>query len=366
MRHCDRQRLEDDSWDDHADLGRNILMSQPPSGSSAMSPYEQKAWTHAVERLNDASTSRGRQLIGQATKPLVSLAGKAWDKVPMHADMSEQFEKALEGLVSVTMEPAMRSVNLERVAERVGVEWGTFHQVDLRRLDEASPRTGGVYTLGALFEGSATALAVTGATVSTTVSGGTTAAVAVGAVATDIATSIGLLGRITAIAAAQYGYDVRLPDEEIFALGTISVGSAGTPAAKIAALTSLSRLTQEMMRKATWAQLNNHALVQVIDAIFKALGLRLTHQKLGQAVPIAGVLINGGLSAQMANHTYRRARDVYRLRFLSEKFGLDPAEWVVKSSLVEDEVLGPALDELGVGAFDEAGDVYGEDPNQVL
>lgn len=340
-------------------------MNRPPSGFAAMSPYEQKAWTLAVERLNDASTSRAKQLVGRATRPIASLARKAWDKVPLHDDMSEQFEKALEGLVSVTMEPAMRSVNLNKVAERVGAEWGAFHELDLQQLDEASPRTGGLYTVGALLEGSATALAVTGATVSTTVTGGTTAAVAIGAVATDVAASIGLLGRITAIAAAEYGYDVRLPDEEVFALGTIAVGSAGTPGAKVAALTSLSRLTQEMMRKATWAQLNNHALVQVIEAIFKALGLRLTHQKLGQAVPVAGVLINGGLSAQMASQTYRGARDVYRLRFLSEKYGLDPAEWVVKSSRVEDEVLGPALEELGVPVLDETGAELIEDPDQV-
>ncbi|MCR1785402.1 EcsC family protein [Nocardioides carbamazepini] len=314
-----------------------------------MSVYERQVWAKAVSRLNATSGGRGRELIGRATKPIASVAGKAWTKVPLNDDLTAQFEKALEGLVGVTMEPAMKSVNLHRVVGRVGVPLEDFQQLDLKQLDAASPRTRGLYTATALVEGGATALAVTGATVATTVSGGTTAAVAVGAVATDIAASIGLLGRITAVAAAEYGYDVRQPEEEIFALGTISVGSAGTPAAKVAALASLSRLTQEMMRKATWAQLNNHALVKVIDAVFKSLGLRLTHQKLGQAVPFAGVLINGGLSAQMADQTYRRARDVYRLRFLSEKYGIDPAAWITEDGAVtdaEDQVLGAALDQL--------------------
>jgi hypothetical protein len=324
-----------------------------PQGFEAMSRYEQQAWTQAVTRLNSTTSGRGRALVGRATKPVTELASRVWEKVPMHADASMQFEKALEGLVGVTLEPAMKSVDLDKVAKRVGVDWQDFQQLDLERLDKASPRRRTAYTGAALVEGGATALAVTGATVATTVSGGTTAVVAIGAVAVDIASSIGLLGRITAMAAAEYGYDVRLPEEEVFALGTISVGSAGSPAAKVAALASLSRLTQEMMRRATWAQLNKHALVKVIDTVFKSLGLRLTQQKLGQAVPIAGVLINGGLSAQMADQTYRRARDVYRLRFLSEKYEIDPASWVVDEGAVDDDdVLGSALDDLGVDSLE--------------
>jgi hypothetical protein len=180
--------------------------------------------------------------------------------------------------------------------------------------------------------------------------------VAVGAVATDVACSIALLGRIVSVVAAEYGFDVRDPEEEIFALGTISVGSAGSPAARVAALASLSRLTQQMMRQATWKQLNHHALVQVIDLIFKSLGLRLTHQKLGQAVPVAGIIINGGMSAQMADQTYRRAREIYRLRFLSEKYDLDPRAWVTAADAgVTDKVLGAALDELESEGMQKAG-----------
>lgn len=321
-----------------------------------MSSYEQKAWDRAVRRLN-APPTETRKMLNRATGSISSAAGKVWKRVPLHADMEQQLEKALEGLVAVTLEPAMKSVSVERVANRVGTSFADFGTLDLERLDRASPRTRGFYTVTALAEGSASALAVTGATVATTVSGGTTAGVAIGAVAADVASSIALLGRIVAVAAAEYGYDVRMPDEEVFALGTISVGSAGSPAAKVAALTSLSRLTQQMMRKATWAQLNQNGLVKLIDAIFKALGLRLTHQKLGQAVPFAGVLINGGLSAQMADHTYRSARDVYRLRFLSDKYGIDPESWVtVAETLADDVVLGAALDDIELISNDENDD----------
>lgn len=328
-----------------------------PTGFKAMSPYEKKVWGATVERLNSTSVSHARAAVGRASQPVAQLAGSLWTRVPLHGGIEQQLEAALEGLVGITLEPGMNTVNLERVAKRVGVPWGEFRTQDLQRLDRASPRTRGLYGATALVEGGATAVAVTGATVATTVSGGTTAAVAVGAIATDIASSIALLGRIVAVAAAEYGYDVRDPEEEIFALGTISVGSAGTPAARVAALTSLSRLTQQMMRQATWQQLNEHALVRVINLVFKSLGLRLTHQKLGQVVPFAGVLINGGMSAQMADQTYRRSRDIYRLRFLSDKYDIDPKAWVTVDRVeVTDEVLGAALDGLE-GIEDEGPEV---------
>lgn len=82
-----------------------------------------------------------------------------------------------------------------------------------------------------------------------------------------------------------------------------------------------------MMRQPTWVELNKHALVTLIDRVFTVLGEKLVKRKLAQAVPVAGVLINAGLSAQMADSAYRSARYAYRLRFLSEKYGIDPGGW---------------------------------------
>jgi hypothetical protein len=55
--------------------------------------------------------------------------------------------------------------------------------------------------------------------------------------------------------------------------------------------------------------------------------LILTKKKLAQAVPVAGALINAGVNAGLIRQAFRRAEAVYRLRFLSEKYGIDPAEW---------------------------------------
>jgi EcsC protein family len=312
-----------------------------------MSAYEMRAWSKAVERLNKRDESPARRAVSRVTKPIGAAARTAWAGVPLHEDVESLVADALQGLFKVTFGPAMNSVNPQKVAKRIGTPFEDFRTLDLQTLDLAVPRTRWLYTGGALAQGSATALMVTGAAVSSTVSGGTTAVVAVGAVAADVAASIGLMGRIVAKVAAHYGYDVRLPEEELFVLGVISLGTAGAPTTKVQALSSLSRLTQQMMRQPTWAQLNNNGWVQLVQKVFDALGLRLTQQKLGQTIPFLGVLVNGGLSAEMADRTFRRAHDAYRLRFLSDKYGKDPSAWLVSDGPVgPDDVLDPAIAEL--------------------
>jgi len=189
----------------------------------------------------------------------------------------------------------------------------------------------GTYTAVSAALGGATALAVTGAEVASTVTAGTTAAVAVGAVAADVVFSMAMMDRTIGVVASRYGYDVRSPDEELFAMGVLSLGAASSLAGKAQALASLSRLTQQMMRRATWSQLNEHVLVRVITRAYQLLGLHLTQKKLAQTIPVVGVGLNAALSAQLTERTFRRAGAVYRLRFLSEKYGIDPASWLRES-----------------------------------
>jgi hypothetical protein len=164
-----------------------------------------------------------------------------------------------------------------------------------------------------------------------------TAGAVVAAVAADTVASLAMMGRSVGSVAVRYGYDVRLPDEELFAMGVLSLGMASTLEAKHTALAALSRLTQQMMRRATWKQLNEHVLVRVIGRVYQVLGVKLTQGKLAQTVPVVGVAINAALSANMTRHTYQRAEDVYRLRFLSEKYSLDPQAWLQGVTRVDDD-----------------------------
>lgn len=187
-----------------------------------MSDYDRRALKESTDRLNREREPRTPAFARRVGERMKRRAGKVWDGTPGHADLEDQVRRGLEGLIAVTLKPAMNSVSLDRVTRRLGVEiFSEVRHLHLEQLDKALPRTRTLYTMAALMEGSASAIAVTGAEVATTVSGGVTAGVVVGAIAVDTATSLALMGRIVGEVAAQYGYDVRLPEEEAFALGVI-------------------------------------------------------------------------------------------------------------------------------------------------
>jgi hypothetical protein len=315
--------------------------------TQTMSPYEQAAWDAAVSRLNRRRNSKAQRTVAMATAPVKKAAADAWKRFPLNEDVELQVMKALEGMKAVTFDPTLRSVDAGKAMSRHGVSTrAELMELDLQRLDRSLPGFRTLYSTLAMVEGGGSALAVTGAEVSSTVSGGVTVGVAVAAIGADAATSIALMGRVIGRVAAEYGYDVRLPGEEAFALGVMSLGTAATAAEKVAALASLRRLAAVMMRQPTWAELNKHALVKLIDRVFTVLGEKLVKRKLAQAVPVTGVLINAGLSAQMADSAYRSARDAYRLRFLSEKYGIDPGGWGPDDPDSTDDATGSALDEI--------------------
>ena len=148
--------------------------------------------------------------------------------------------------------------------------------------------------------------------------------------------SLALLGRAVAEAAVHYGYDPRDPEEELFLMGVLNYSMASSSASKTAALASLSRLTQQMMRRATWSQLGRDPLVRVIQRIFKLLGLRLVRTRLANVVPIAGALVAAGLSFAMLQSAIEDATRLYRARYLAEKHGLSWEEWITKPTSAAD------------------------------
>jgi hypothetical protein len=113
----------------------------------------------------------------------------------------------------------------------------------------------------------------------------------------------------------------------VFTSGVLAYSSASNSAEKAASLASLSRLTQQMMRRAKWKQLQTNQMVNVIQRVVSSLGFNLTKRKLAQAVPIAGAAVNAGLNARIVHRTFEGAEHAYRLRFLTEKYGLDPSAW---------------------------------------
>ena len=302
-------------------------------GFDEMSTYDRTAWDACLKAVYDSRAqrlvpSRVRELTGKASKAITA----GYEKMPGREQADWVMEKAFDGGMALTFRPALRTVRPEAVVRRVSKRHPSVKDLsDLRGLSleecDELRRSGLGWTVGSAAEGAATSLMVTGAEVSATVSGGVTAGVAVGAIAADVTATMAVMGRSIGLVASTYGYDVCQPEEELFALGVLSLASAGSLGGKAAALASLSKLAQEMMRQAAWKQLNKHVLVNVIQRVYAALGFKLTKAKLAQAVPVAGAVINGAVNAGLTHQAFRRAEAVYRLRFLSEKYDIDPAEW---------------------------------------
>jgi hypothetical protein len=246
-------------------------------GFDGMSAYDRTAWDACMKAVYD---SRVRRLVPPRVRELTGKAGKVvsagYEKVPGHEQADWVLEKAFDGGMALTFRPALRSVRPDSVVRRVSSRHPSVENLsDLRGLSleecDALRRFGLGWTIGSAVEGAASSIAVTGAEVSATVSGGVTASVVFGAIATDVATTMAVMERSIGVVASTYGYDVRQPEEEFFALGVLSLASASTLSGKTAAMASLSRLTQQMMRRATWAQLRRHWLANAIEHSYKAL-----------------------------------------------------------------------------------------------
>lgn len=330
-----------------------------------MSDYERKTWEALVglatgperpgrlESLSRGIAGRAREVAGQVRSGVEQFPGAT----SALGKMDQLTAKALETLHVVLVERGLNSVKPAGVLAMfndAGVlvrSYDEVRQLDLQVCDDSIPQRKERYITLAVAGGAASSLAVTGAAVSSVASGGTTLTIAASAVVADVTTVMVGMGHIVALVAAHYGYDVREPDEQAFASGVIAYSAAGDSAEKAAALASLSRLTQQMMHRASWQQLQPQQADNVIRQVSLALGFRLAKHKLAQAVPLVGAVVNGGLNARIAHRTFERAQHAYRLRFLTEKYGLDAALWapdVAPGSAVDipliDEVLDAELD----------------------
>ncbi|MDQ2628168.1 MAG: EcsC family protein [Actinomycetota bacterium] len=306
-----------------------------------MSDYERQAWDALLESATRPERP-GRfesltQGLKQGAQELAAQARSTVEHVPgataVIGKVDDLTTKAMETLHTVLVERGLDSVKPADVFAMFadeGVTVASYDEVkelDLKHCDRSVPRRKDRYIALAMAAGAASSLAVTGSVVSSTITGGTSMTVATSAVAADVTAVMVGMGRIVALVAAHYGYDVREPAEQAFASGVIAYSAAGSHTEKAAALASLSRLTQQMMRQASWRHLQPQQADNVIQQISVALGFRMAKHKLAQAVPVLGAVVNGGLNARIAQRTFERAQQAYRLRFLTEKYDLDPGRW---------------------------------------
>lgn len=312
-------------------------MAEMTKAHPGMSDYEGAAWSQLIDRVSNDEQRRQLKPVAKISELAEAANERVEEFLDDHHNLgqaAEAFTKPLAGLQNVLSRLAASSISEQRVLRRAArrdpsiSSMTDLHHADLELPDRMLSRHTLTYGVGLAVEGAATSLLVTGFVVSSTVSGGVTLAAAAAAISADVTANLAAGSRLVAKIAMSYGYDTRLPEEQIYALGVLNYGTTMTAGGKAASLAELSRLTQTIMRNAPHKVLDKFVLVKVTREALKRLGFRLTHERIAQLVPFAGAVVNAGTNAFGITRLGDRAQDAYRLRFLTEKYQLDPAAWL--------------------------------------
>lgn len=345
----------------------------------SMTLYDRRAWDEVEQWRAKRLAARTRRVVPQRLSDRVRVAGQAakggLEALPGAASFETIFLKALEGLMGLGSSAAMATVpkgsiiDAYRKQGHVVDDLEDIRKLDLASIDKVKPRLGLRYTTAATVEGAAAGFVVSGGEL--LAAGGTVfgagagaapgAATVVTAMAADAAAVLLAAHRAVAHTAAYYGYDAEKPDEQVFMLGVLALGTTNE-AGKVAAYAEINKLVQQLARRATWERLNESVVTKVVQKVFARLGFRLTQRKLGQAVPILGIAIGAGMNAQLLQRITDDADHLYRERLLRERYGLDVGGDV-------DVVVVAAEDDLDISEIleaelvdDETPPVKGRDP----
>lgn len=301
-----------------------------------MSAYDAKAWNAIL----DYKTAKERRRIApRQVRELGSRAarsgGAAAGRIPGADKMTAAVQEAMSGLQGMVDDLAVASFSTSGVLKRFHDAGHTVDELNdiagLNLKDIDKVRTNSLkYVVGMAAEGAGAGFAMSGgeamAAAGTVFGAGAGAApgiaVLVGATAVDAVAVLAASSRLVAETAAYYGYDVSLPHERLFATAVLGVGLA-PEGGKTAAYLELNRLAQALARRKSWEVLNKRVTTKIISRIYSTFGIRLTQRKLGQALPVVGIVIGAGLNAATMRRVAMGADFVYRERFLQEKYGLE-------------------------------------------
>lgn len=313
-------------------------------GNPAGTSDDAKAFEDVEDWKQRRLRTDGRRRVPARLRDRVNRAGVAakhrLENLPGADRFETLFLDALRGITNLGARAAHASVRREAILaayRKRGHEVRTLH--DIRRLDlsdiiRVKPRLDLAYIAASTVEGAGAGLAVSGgqilaaggAVVGAGVGAAPGAGTVVAAMAADAAVVLVASHRAIAHIAAYYGYDVDEPEERLFALGVLDVGTAAGATAKYAAYAELHRIAGALARQQSWRQLNEHVIIQVVDKVYARLGVRLTQRKLAQAIPVAGIVIGAGLNAKLLSRIVDDAEHLYRERFLRERYGITRAE----------------------------------------
>lgn len=328
-----------------------------------MTPHERRAWLEIEDWK--AGKLQSKDLLPTPLRAAMvkskSVAAGAWDKVPANDEISAAMTAAMGGGLRFVNDAAAASLDRDRLLKKFAStelapsQLEDLHALDLRVIDKVMPNLTFRYSVAAATEGVGAGF----------VMGAGAAAGAVGALpafglvaATLVGDTITLLGssaRASSHIGAYCGYDTRKPQEALFMMSLMGVAAASGQAGKQVAMAHVRQIANMLARRATWSDLGQKTLVKVTQRLFASLGEKLTQRKLGQAIPVFGAAIAGGLNYQFVRSTGDSAYFLYRERFLVDKYRADEdqdrseAEDIIDVKVITEQII------------DEIGDVEGSE-----
>jgi hypothetical protein len=322
-----------------------------------MNAYDAKAWEDVQRKKSKPpGRRRVRDAVPSTVKDTASKAANSARVTLQSAPGADRFQEvflnSLAGLIDLTSRLSAASVRDQAIV-RSYAKGGhdvtvleDIHKLSLQDVDRIRPKHLDLgYLIAAGAEGAGAGFAVSGGELAAAGGGvfgagaaaAPGAAVVVGAMAADAAALVVASQRAVAHVAAYYGYDVSRTDEALYALGVMGVGTA-SEAGKVFAYAELNKLVQSLARRKSWEELNKNVFTHVVTRVYQRLGYRLTQRKLGQAVPVLGIVIGAGMNVRLLAEVVDSANLMYRERFLIEKYGLDHEVSDVDVVAVEDVV----------------------------
>ncbi|MFD2456533.1 EcsC family protein [Corynebacterium mendelii] len=328
-----------------------------------MTAYERAQWDSIQEwkdrrwkQAADFAAGKAKEAVAAAVPQPVKHAAAAIQEIEELDKFNKIVNKAAIGFIT-TLEDAGRATAsqkkvVRRLHKKTGVELETLSDIreklSLEQLVSNEPKTQlglghkGVAGVVGAAAGAATsagfALAAAGNAVPV-VGAVPGVSVVLAALSADLSLLIANSSSAVTKIAYNYGYDLSLPEEQMFATAVITGTTAGE---KIAYEAAMHRLMLDLARKKKWDQLNKHIFAKLIKSLFKAMGQNLAKHQLVKAIPVANVAVNAGLDMWTLHSATERARYYYRERFLIERYGVrDGREDIEEADIIAtaDELL---------------------------
>ncbi|WP_339289761.1 EcsC family protein [Paenibacillus sp. FSL E2-0201] len=223
--------------------------------------------------------------------------------------VGEAVNKSLMGIISTLNDGAAWSVQTEIILKEyrekgcVVNKHSDIHNLSLKTCDKVVGYLGAKYKSIALAEGGGAGL------------------LGAPGMLVDIPALFALNLRAVAEYATYYGFDVDEQHEREYIINVLMYTSSPSLVAKQTTLAELSRIAVMVSKNKTWEQINKSVLAQGIVKAGESIGMNITKDKLGQAIPVVGALIGAGYNAYFTNSVCEAAYNLYRERFLAVKYG---------------------------------------------